>query len=124
MTDFLEYLQSISEKIQTIDAVEALEHHKATDICFVDLRDGFELRDYGIIPGAMHCPRGSLEFRIPADSDYHHSFFHQLQALCVLLLSWSALYPGHAIPRKNWVLKMSAHIRGGMIAWVKSGRRY
>ncbi len=120
MTDFFEHLQSISEKIQTIDAVEALEHHKCKDICFVDLRDGFELREYGVIPGAKHCPRGSLEFRIPASSDYHHSFFTSFKRF--------VFYCSHgqrSILATDTAGKLGldnvSHIRGGMVAWVKSG---
>ncbi|MCP4936926.1 MAG: rhodanese-like domain-containing protein [bacterium] len=120
MTDFLQYLQSISEKIQTIEAVEALEHHKATDIGFVDLRDGFELREHGLIPGAMHCPRGSLEFRISANSEYHHDFFTGFKRF-VFYCSHGQRSILATHTAQNLGLPNVSHIRGGMIAWVKAG---
>ena len=120
MTDFLEHLQSISEKIQTIDAVEAIEHHKCTDICFVDLRDGFELQEYGLIPGAMHCPRGSLEFRIPAHSDYHHSFFSSFKRFVFYCSHGQrSILATHTAQKLG--LENVSHIGGGMIAWVEAG---
>ncbi len=120
MTYFLQYLQSISEKIKTIDAIEALEHHKAAEICFVDLRDGFELMEYGLIPGARHCPRGSLEFRIPADSAYHHAFFSRFKRFVFYCShgqrSILAIHTAQKLGLEN-----VSHIAGGMIAWVEAG---
>ena len=120
MTDFSEYLQSISEKIPTIDAVEALKHHNSEDFCFVDLRDGLELREYGLIPGAMHCPRGSLEFRIPPDSAYHREFFSQYrQFIFYCSHGQRSILATHTAQKLG--LQNVSHISGGMIAWVKAG---
>ncbi len=103
-----------------MDAIEALEHHKATDICFVDIRDGFELREYGMIPGAKHCPRGSLEFRIPADSDYHHRFFSSSKRFVFYCSHGQrSILATHTAQKLG--LENVAHISGGLIAWVKAG---
>ena len=37
---------------------------------FVDVRDSKELSDSGTIPGALHVPRGGLEFALDAASDF------------------------------------------------------
>ena len=37
----------------------------------IDVRDGTELAD-GKVPGAMHIPRGMLEFRADAATPYHN----------------------------------------------------
>ena len=120
MTDFSLHLQTISEAIETIEPIEAIELQKRDDICFVDLRDGFELVQHGKIPGSEHCPRGSLEFRIPAKSDYHRSFFGNYERF--------VFYCSHgqrSILATDTAQKMGlpnvCHIRGGMIAWVEAG---
>ncbi len=41
----------------------------------VDIRDIRELQRDGVIPGAMHCPRGMLEFWIDPDSPYFKPVF-------------------------------------------------
>ena len=44
---------------------------------FVDLRDPRELEREGRLPGAVHCPRGMLEFWIDPESPYHKPVFAQ-----------------------------------------------
>ena len=41
----------------------------------VDIRDIRELERDGVIPGAMHAPRGMLEFWIDPDSPYFKPVF-------------------------------------------------
>ena len=41
----------------------------------VDIRDVRELQREGVIPGAMHSPRGMLEFWIDPDSPYFKPIF-------------------------------------------------
>ena len=120
MTEFLEYLQSINEKIKTIEAEEALKHHKTADVCFVDLRDGFELEKYGLIPGAVHCPRGSLEFRVsPTSEFYRASFANARRFVFYCSHGQRSILATHTAQTLG--LQDVCHIRGGMIAWVKAG---
>ena len=51
--------------------------HGREDVVFVDLRDPRELEREGRIPGAVHCPRGMLEFWIDPESPYHKPVFAQ-----------------------------------------------
>lgn len=120
MTDFNEYLQQIYDRIETIDAVEAIKLHEGDDVCFVDLRDGHELDEYGLIPGAEHCPRGSLEFRIPQSSLYHRSLFSKNQRF-VFYCSHGQRSILATDTAQKLGLKNVCHIKGGMIAWVKAG---
>jgi len=41
----------------------------------VDIRDIRELQRDGVIPGAMHAPRGMLEFWVSPDSPYFKPIF-------------------------------------------------
>ena len=41
----------------------------------VDIRDVRELQRDGVIPGALHCPRGMLEFWIDPESVYFKPVF-------------------------------------------------
>ncbi|MBF5056440.1 hypothetical protein Y5W_01734 [Alcanivorax sp. 521-1] len=42
---------------------------------FVDIRDVRELKREGTLPGALHAPRGMLEFWVDPDSPYHKPDF-------------------------------------------------
>lgn len=120
MTDFKKHLQKISDGIETIEPVEAIELLKRGEVCFVDLRDGFELDEYGLIPGAEHCPRGSLEFRIPVESEFHRTYFSSGKRF-VFYCSHGQRSILATDTAKQMGLDDVCHIRGGMRAWVEAG---
>jgi sulfur-carrier protein adenylyltransferase/sulfurtransferase len=60
MASYRELLQQVKAEIDELGAAEARERH---DALFVDVREQDEW-DEGIVPGAVHIPRGLLEQRI------------------------------------------------------------
>ncbi len=120
MKDFKMYLKETAREVETIEATEALLHHNRPDVCFVDLRDGFELVEFGLIPGAEHCPRGSLEFRIPVDSPFHRPVFASGKRF-VFYCSHGQRSILATRTAKQMGLEKVCHIRGGMKAWVEAG---
>ena len=60
MATYRELLQQVKAEIDEIAAPEARE---LTDVLFLDVREQDEW-DEGIVPGAIHVPRGQLESRI------------------------------------------------------------
>lgn len=62
-------------RIERITAEQALTLHDDPNVRFVDIRDVRELQREGIIPGALHAPRGMLEFWVAEDSPYHKKEF-------------------------------------------------
>ena len=63
--------------IRTVPVKEAIASHGDDDIVFVDIRDIRELQREGMVPGALHAPRGMLEFWVDPDSPYHRELFAQ-----------------------------------------------
>jgi molybdopterin/thiamine biosynthesis adenylyltransferase/rhodanese-related sulfurtransferase len=61
MATYRELLSRVKAEIEEIGAAEARERHGAAR--FVDVREREEW-DEGIVPGAVHIPRGNLESRI------------------------------------------------------------
>jgi rhodanese-related sulfurtransferase len=53
----------------TVDEARALV--AKGDAVIVDVRDSAELAQSGKVKGALHIPRGSLEFRADATTSYH-----------------------------------------------------
>lgn len=43
----------------------------------IDIRDVRELERDGVVPGAMHAPRGMLEFWIDPESPYFREVFNE-----------------------------------------------
>ena len=62
--------------VETWTVDEARSHLEDEDVVFVDIRDIRELWREGAIPGAVHAPRGMLEFWVDPDSPYAVSYTH------------------------------------------------
>ena len=105
-------------KTYTLDEARAL--HGRPDVQFVDVRDVRELEREGVIPGAIHAPRGMLEFWVDPESPYHKDVFAQDKEYVLFCAAgWrSALATQMA---KHMGLEPVAHIRGGFGAWKEAG---
>jgi len=68
-------LAEANGEIETIPAAEAMDLLNDEDVCFIDIRDSAEIERDGKIPGAIHVPRGSLEFQVDPESSMHKQFF-------------------------------------------------
>lgn len=70
-----ELVTDAEAEIDTLTTDEALTLHGQPGVTFVDIRDVRELEREGRIPGAVHAPRGMLEFWIDPESPYHRKDF-------------------------------------------------
>jgi rhodanese-related sulfurtransferase len=113
-------LNEASAKIKTLPIADAVALHGREDVVFVDLRDPRELDREGRIPGAVHCPRGMLEFWIDPDSPYHKPVFAQDKTFVFFCAAgWrSAL---SAATAQDMGLRPVAHVEGGFTAWKNAG---
>jgi len=68
-------LAEANAEIETISAEDAIKLKDDPGIVFVDIRDIRELTRDGRIPGAVHAPRGMLEFWVDPESPYHRRIF-------------------------------------------------
>lgn len=93
---------------------------KKDEVTFIDLRDPRELEREGRIPGAVHCPRGMLEFWIDPESPYHRPVFAEGKRLVFFCAGgWrSALAAKTA---QDMGLDKVAHLEGGFSAWREAG---
>ena len=74
-------VEEANSKIKTLSLDEAKEKFGHDDVVFVDIRDVRELEREGKIPGALHAPRGMLEFWIDPDSPYFKPILKLLNML-------------------------------------------
>jgi rhodanese-related sulfurtransferase len=107
-------------EIRTLQPAEAIAMHGRDDVVFVDLRDPRELEREGAVPGAVHCPRGMLEFWIDPASPYHKPVFAQDKSFVFFCAGgWrSALAAKTA---QDMGMRPVAHIHGGFGAWREAG---
>jgi rhodanese-related sulfurtransferase len=78
------------------------------------------LQREGKVPGALHCPRGMLEFWIDPQSPYHKPVFAQDKTF-VFFCAGGLRSALAAQTAQRMGLKPVAHIKGGFGAWKASG---
>ena len=107
-------------EIETVTAEEAVKLAEDEGVQLVDIRDIRELWREGAVPGAVHAPRGMLEFWIDPESSYHREVFASGKRFVFFCAGGlrSALAT-QAVQRMG--LKPVAHIAGGFAAWKEAG---
>ena len=115
-----EMIATANATIETLSAEEALKVYGRDDTVFVDLRDTMELAREGLVPGAVHIPRGMLEFAIDAESPAHNPLFSQDMKVVFYCGSGGrsalAALSAHQLGFTN-----CAHMAGGYAAWKQAG---
>lgn len=112
--------EAAEREIETLTAEEAVKLAGRDDVVLVDIRDIRELQREGRVPGAVHAPRGMLEFWVDPASPYHKPVFAQDKKYVFFCAGGlrSALAT-QTVQRMG--LKPVAHIGGGFSAWKKAG---
>ncbi len=71
-----DYLDEANAQVPRIPAEEAIKKH-GSDALFVDVRDSGAIAKTGKIKGALHAPRGFIEFMADENSQYHDPKFRK-----------------------------------------------
>jgi rhodanese-related sulfurtransferase len=87
----------------------------------VDIRDVRELEREGTAPGAVHAPRGMLEFWVDPASPYFKPVFGDEGKEFVLFCGagWRSALATQAL--QSMGMTNVAHIEGGFTEWVRQG---
>lgn len=107
--------------IVTHQIEQALAMHGRDEVVFVDLRDPRELEREGLIPGAIHAPRGMLEFWVDPASPYHKPVFNQPGKHYLLFCAggWRSALAARTLVEMG--LPSVSHLHGGFTAWKAAG---
>ena len=107
-------------EIESVTAAEAIKLAEDEAVQLVDIRDIRELWRDGAVPGALHAPRGMLEFWVDPQSPYHREAFASGKRFVFFCAGGmrSALAT-QSVQRMG--LKPVAHIAGGFAAWKEAG---
>jgi len=105
------------EEIATADAIPMVDD---PDTVIVDIRDIRERQRSGFIPGAVHAPRGMIEFWVDPDSPYHKNVFAQpgKKYLFHCASGWRSAITVATLQDMGFE---AAHLRDGFTDWVKQG---
>jgi rhodanese-related sulfurtransferase len=104
------------EEIETPDLIATLDD---PGVVVVDIRDPRERERTGAIPGAVHAPRGMIEFWIDPDSPYFKEVFGQDKKYVFHCASgWRSALTVATLQDMGFE---AAHLREGFSTWQKQG---
>jgi rhodanese-related sulfurtransferase len=80
-------VEAANAVVPRISPAEAQEKIARGNVLVVDVRDAPEVEKTGKVAGAVHVPRGMLEFRADPESPYHDANFAKDKTLIVYCAS-------------------------------------
>ncbi|WP_101946771.1 rhodanese-like domain-containing protein [Mycobacterium sp. 3519A] len=114
-----ELVEAANAVVPKITPAQAREMIAKGNTLVVDVRDGPEVEQSGKVSGAVHVPRGMLEFRADPESPYHDSTFAKDKTVIVYCASGgrSAL-SGQALKELGYT---EVYNMGSFKDWADSG---
>ncbi len=102
------------KEIETLDPLKAKELHKKEECTLIDIRDIRELWKEGAVGGALHIPRGMLEFWLDSKSPYYKKEkFGDVNKKILLFCAAGSRSALSAKTLKDMGFNNVAHISGG-----------
>lgn len=106
-------------QIETISLDQAQKLLSEPNALFVDIRDIRELEREGMIPNALHAPRGMLEFWVDPESPYYKPIFGEGKRLVLYCASaWRSALATETLQKMG--VPNICHLEGGFHSWKKA----
>ena len=116
---YQELIQEAMNEIETLPVQTAEQLLADPEVVFVDIRDVRELEREGMIPNALHAPRGMLEFWVDPDSPYFKPVFGEGKKLILYCASaWRSALATQTLQRMG--VPNVCHLEGGFSTWKKA----
>lgn len=117
---YQQLMDDANARVITRTVAEAIALVHDDNYAFIDIRDRNELEDEGMVPGAFHSPRGSLEFwtdpGCPAFAPIYGDTSKHLILYCAG--SWRSALATAMLQEQGYT--NISHISGGFNAWKKA----
>ena len=110
------------QRVENLTVDQAAEEIERGDALLVDLREPGERVEQGAIPGAVHAPRGMLEFWADPASSYHRSEFDPNRRIILHCASGGRSALAADTLQQMGYAKV-AHMDGGFNAWKAANRQ-
>ena len=109
------------DSVENLTVEEFAAQRHVDGAVVVDLRELSERAATGWIPGAVHAPRGMLEFHADSTSPYHLEALAPSKRVLLYCASGGRSALAAATLRKLGYVDV-AHLDGGIKAWAEAGR--
>ena len=112
-------VEEAQARIRNLTPAQVQELSRREDVEIIDVRDIRELWQGGKISGAIHSPRGMLEFWIDPHSPYHRKIFAQpKEFIFYCAMGWRSALAAKLAQDMGLT---AAHLAGGYKAWQEFG---
>ena len=119
MKTIQEYLGDANKMVPRLPVEDAISWHKMGKGLFIEIRVGLTIQTTGTIPGALHIPRGFLEFAADDSTDLHYAELHRDASIVLMCMAggMSAL-AGKTLIEMGYRNVVNG---GGFHAWQQAG---
>lgn len=119
--DIFAYTTELKAEIENLSVDQLKEEQSQNaELLLLDIREIQEVIDLGTIPGAIHCPRGMLEFWASPASPYYRDYFKEARRTVVFCAGG-----GRSVLAVKSLEAMGfdnvAHLEAGFGGWQKAG---
>ncbi|WP_099825777.1 rhodanese-like domain-containing protein [Oceaniglobus indicus] len=115
-----EMVADAKRRITTLSISDARARVEAGEAVMIDIRDPRELARDGRVPGAIHVPRGMLEFWFDPASPYHRPVLATDKTL-ILFCAAAARSALSTVTLMEMGFEKVAELEGGFKGWRDSG---
>lgn len=120
ITPVADLVAAAKARVRQVSVDEARAGLADGTMLLVDVRDIRELEKEGRVPGAVHAPRGMLEFWVDPASPYHRPVFATDRTIVLFCaMSWRSALAAAAL--QDMGVENVADMDGGFQAWVAAG---
>ena len=116
-----ELVKNALNEIKTLDPEEVKELHEKNQCTLIDIRDIRELWRDGTLKGALHIPRGMLEFWLDPSSQYYNKDKFSKDKKLILFCAAGMRSALAAKTLKDMGYKNIAHAEGGFGSLASQG---
>ena len=117
----MDLVKEAKGQVENLTPEQVAEEMERGDAVVVDVREPQELEATGMIPGAVHAPRGMLEFYADPSLPYHREEF-QPDGRIILHCASGGRSALAAKTLQDMGYSNVAHLDGGIKAWQEEGR--
>ena len=116
-----ELVAEAKQRVENLSVDQVAAELERGEALVVDLRESGERAEQGVLPGAVHAPRGMLEFYADPAGAYHRPEFDPNRRVVLHCASGGrAALAADALKQLGYT--DVAHLDGGLNAWKAAGR--
>lgn len=117
-----EMVAEAKQRVENLTPDQVSQEMGHGDVLLVDLREPDERAQNGTIPGAIHAPRGMLEWWADTTSPYHRAEFDPGRRIILHCASGGRSALAADMLRQLGYARV-AHLDGGLKAWKEAGNQ-